>query len=171
MRLTNFTDYSLRVLIYLGFSGPGLVPIADIARAYQINKSHLTKVAHNLSQLGYIEAVRGRRGGLRLAKAPAEINLREVVQQTEDNFVLVECFANDLCKLTGACALARATQEALAAFFVVLGRFTLADLIRPDSAELARRLGLVHKPRGPPTPEGAPGRRPPRDGPATPRRR
>jgi Rrf2 family transcriptional regulator, nitric oxide-sensitive transcriptional repressor len=148
MRLTNFTDYSLRVLIYLGLHGSGLASIADIARAYQIKQNHLTKVVNNLTRLGYVESVRGRGGGLRLAKAPGEINLREIVQQTEDNFALVQCFANDICKLTGVCALARATNEALAAFFCVLERFTLADLVGSDSAKLAQRLGLAA--RGPP---------------------
>ena len=171
MRLTNFTDYSLRVLIYLGLHGPGLVSIADIARAYQIKQNHLTKVVHNLARLGYVDSVRGRSGGLRLAKSPADINLREIVRQTEDNFVLVECFASDLCKLTGVCALARATNEALAAFFCVLERFTLADLVGSDSAKLAQRLGIVPDSGPPPTPQGTLDRRRPREGTSTPRGR
>lgn len=156
MRLTNFTDYSLRVLIYLGLHGPGLVLIADIARAYQVKQNHLTKVVNKLARLGYIETVRGRRGGLRLCKAPLEINLRDVVVQTEDNFNLVECFASDVCKLTGKCALARATQEALAAFLAVLARYTLADLIGSNRADLTRRLELAQEPGRPRAPEGRP---------------
>ena len=146
MRLTRFTDYSLRTLIYLALHGDRLASIADIARAYRVSENHLTKVVHRLGQIGLIETVRGRQGGLRLARPAAEIGLGDVVRQTEESLAIVECFASATCPLTGACRLECALQEALAAFLAVLDRYTLHDLLAFGPTLLAARLGLPRLP-------------------------
>ena len=142
MRLTLFTDYSLRTLIYLGLRGEGLASIAEIARAYHIKQNHLTKVVHHLAQIGVVETVRGRQGGLRLARAPERIGLGDMVRQTEESFAVVECFSSRACLLTGACQLECVLHESLAAFLAVLDRYTLADLLGSGPATMAARLGL-----------------------------
>ena len=95
MRLTNYSDYALRSLIYLAVKPEPqtLANISDIARSYDISKSHLTKIIHQLGQLGYIDSVRGKNGGIRLARAPKDINLGVLIKQIEPDFALVECFA------------------------------------------------------------------------------
>ncbi|MGU3326651.1 Rrf2 family transcriptional regulator [Methylobacterium mesophilicum] len=143
MRLTRYTDYSLRVLIYVGLHEPRQSSIAQIARAYGISESHLTKVVHQLGRLGLIRTIRGRGGGLRLAKSPADIVVGAVVRQTEDDLALVECFAGNACAITASCRLRRALSEALVAFLAVLDRYTLADLIAGrEGVEIARLLDL-----------------------------
>jgi Rrf2 family nitric oxide-sensitive transcriptional repressor len=132
MRLTNYTDYSLRVLLYLALKKENeLSNIKEIADAYRISKNHLMKVIHELGKLGLIETIRGRNGGIRLAKHPAEINIGEVVAKTEDDFHIVECFRKDgnLCAITPACKLKHVLYEALQAFITVLKGYTLEDLI------------------------------------------
>ncbi len=134
MRLTQFTDYSLRVLIYLGLNHEGpLCTIRDVARHYNISENHLMKVVHGLSQLGYVDAVRGRGGGLKLARSPEQIMVGDVVRDIEKDTVLVECFDadNNACRITEACALRHALAEAQRAFFAVLDRYRLSDLLRP----------------------------------------
>jgi Rrf2 family nitric oxide-sensitive transcriptional repressor len=98
MRLTNYSDYALRSLIYLATKPDPylLANISDIANSYNISKSHLTKIIHQLGQLGYIDSVRGKNGGIRLARAPKDINLGVLIKQIEPDFALVECFATDL---------------------------------------------------------------------------
>lgn len=98
MRLTNYSDYALRSLIYLAVKPEPqtLANISDIARSYDISKSHLTKIIHQLGQLGYIDSVRGKNGGIRLARAPKDINLGVLIKQIEPDFALVECFATQL---------------------------------------------------------------------------
>jgi Rrf2 family nitric oxide-sensitive transcriptional repressor len=144
MRLTQFTDYSLRVLIYLGLNGDGrLCTIHDIAQHYRISENHLMKVVHGLSQLGYVDSVRGRGGGLRLARPPEQVSVGAVVRDIEKDAALVECFdpeANECC-ITEACALRHALAEASAAFFAVLDRYRLSDLLRPK-AKLLRLLQI-----------------------------
>ena len=132
MKLTRYTDYSLRVLLYLGAKGDRLSSIADIARAYAISQNHLMKVVNNLVQTGYVSSVRGRLGGIRLARDPAEINIGALVRQTEDGFKLVDC-AN--CIISPVCVLNGALDEAVDAFMAVLNRYSLADL-------LSKRAGL-----------------------------
>ena len=131
MRLTYHTDYALRVLLYLAaLPDTQRAHIQDIADAYAISSNHLMKIVHELGKLGYIETIRGHKGGMRLARNPADIRIGEVVRQTEEDFFLVECFdrEHNCCVITPICNLRTALQEALAAFLSVLDRYTLADL-------------------------------------------
>jgi Rrf2 family transcriptional regulator, nitric oxide-sensitive transcriptional repressor len=141
MRLTTFSDYSLRVLIYLAASPGRLATIDQIAAAYGVSANHLMKVVHQLGRLGYVETVRGKGGGMRLARAPAQIVVGEVVRATEDSFGLVECFGEGEsdCVIAGTCVLKSALTEALDAFLGVLDGYTLADLAAP-SRPLAQAL-------------------------------
>lgn len=131
MRLTRHSDNALRALIYLGIhADEGPARITDIARRMGMSEDHLAKVIARLAQLGHVETLRGREGGVRLARPATEIVIGEVVRGTEDNLNLVECFdpVNNQCPIAPACALAPALDEALSAFFAVLDRYTLADL-------------------------------------------
>ena len=138
MRLTTYSDYAFRVLIYLGGAPQSLATIADIAAAYGISENHLMKVVHHLSRLGYIETVRGKGGGMRLARAPAAINVGEVLRATEDGFALVDCMGegDSDCRIARACVLKGALREAVAAFLATLDRYTLDDLLRPPVAKV-----------------------------------
>ncbi len=130
MRLSTFSDYSLRVLMYLGAQPDRLATIAEIAAGHGISESHLMKVVYQLGRCGLIETVRGKRGGMRLALAPQNIALGDVIRQTESDFTLVECFgANAACRIHGACHLKAILDEALNALFLVLDGYTLADLL------------------------------------------
>jgi len=142
MRLTRYSDYALRVLMYMGVRGERLVTIDEIAGAYDISRNHLMKVVYHLGRQGYIHTVRGRKGGMALARQPAEINLGVLVRETENDLALVECFGPDnRCCLTPACVLRQALDEALKAFMAVLDRYTLADLITPRQ-ELRQLLAV-----------------------------
>ncbi len=142
MRLTGFTDYTLRTLMYLALQPDRQVTIADIAGAYNISVNHLMKVVHQLSVAGDIVTTRGRRGGLRLARPATEINIGTVVRRTEPDMALVACFESaDHCPIDCHCVLQGAMREALAAFLAVLDRYTLADLVAPGQA-LAELLGM-----------------------------
>ena len=167
MRLTNYSDYALRSLMYLAIKREPktLANISDIAESYHISKSHLTKIIHQLGQLGYIESVRGKNGGIRLARVPQDINLGVLIKQIEPDFALVECFAESLpnhskgvkqhglsialidetesslkfgCVISPVCQLKGVFFEALTAFITVLERYTLADII--NNEEELRRL-------------------------------
>ena len=131
MRLTQFTDYALRTLIYLGSYQDRLVAVAEVARAYRISYNHLVKVAGLLVDRGVVESARGRGGGLRLARPPREINVGWVVRQTESDFDLVECFdeGSDACPITPACILKSVLEDARDSFLASLDRYTLADLL------------------------------------------
>ena len=143
MRLTRYSDYALRTLMYVALHEPRQSSIAEIARAYGISENHLTKVVHQLGCLGLLHTTRGRGGGLRLAKLPGEIVVGAVVRQTEEDLALVECFSNNACAITAPCRLRRALSEALAAFLAVLDRYTLADLLGGSSGtEVAMLLGI-----------------------------
>jgi Rrf2 family nitric oxide-sensitive transcriptional repressor len=133
MRLTVYTDFSLRVLMFLALKGEGLATIAEIAKAYGISKNHLMKVAYQLGLAGYVETVRGKGGGLRLAQRPQDIVIGEVVRRTEPDMALVPCFAPDdaSCTILPCCALRGVLSEARDAFLSALDGHTLADLVRP----------------------------------------
>lgn len=144
MRLTLYTDYSLRVLLYLGIKGKErLSTIQEIADNYHISKNHLMKVTYDLGQLGLIETIRGRGGGIRLHIDPKDINIGQVVRQTEEDFHLVECFdeENNMCKLSPTCQLKFALREALHAYLEVLDKYTLADFLLSKD-EMYRLLGI-----------------------------
>lgn len=143
MRLTRYTDYSLRMLMYLAVQEPQQSSIAGIAAAYAISENHLTKVAHQLGQMGFIQTTRGRGGGLRLGRAPAAINIGDVVRQAEGDLALVECFAGGACVITVPCRLRHALSQALAAFLAVLDGYTLADLVADEAGPaIAGLLGI-----------------------------
>lgn len=147
MRLTTFTDYSLRVLIYLALEPGRRATIAEIAAAFGISRNHLMKVVHFLGRNRLLRNVRGRGGGMTLARPPAEINVGEVVRLSEAGSLPAECFDRDTntCLITPACQLRRALGEAVEGFYQVLGRYTLADLVSQPRA-LTRLLALPHRP-------------------------
>jgi Rrf2 family nitric oxide-sensitive transcriptional repressor len=126
MKLSLFTDYAMRVLLYLGAHPGRLCSIAEIAAAYGISRHHLMKVVNGLARRGHVETVRGRAGGVRLGRPPAEINVGAVIRQTEEGSALVECGE---CVIAPACGLTGALGEAMAAFFAVLDRYSLADVM------------------------------------------
>ncbi|WP_338473074.1 Rrf2 family transcriptional regulator [Niallia sp. XMNu-256] len=133
MRLTNYSDYALRVLIYLAVKNNNeLATIKEIADSYDISKNHLMKIIHDLGKLGFIETIRGRNGGIRLAIQPKDINIGEVVSKTEEDFHIVECFdkGKNYCIITPACKLKHVLHEALQAFIAVLKQYTLEDLVQ-----------------------------------------
>ncbi|MFB9861514.1 RrF2 family transcriptional regulator [Salinicoccus siamensis] len=130
MKLTLYTDYSLRALMYLGMNEGKKVQIDDIAGFYNISRNHLTKVIHHLAKLEYIRTVRGRGGGIMLNYGPEEINVGEVVRRTEDNFHMAECFSeNNECILTPVCGLRFVLNDALKAYLAELDKHTLRDII------------------------------------------
>ncbi len=133
MRLTRFSDNALRCLMYLGTFPRETTTVGEIASRMVMSEDHLLKVVKRLVQLGYVRSIRGRNGGLRLAKAPGEINLGAVVRATEANLAIVPCFDPDTstCPIAPSCVLAGALDKALVGFFAVLERYTLADLIKP----------------------------------------
>ncbi len=142
MRVTTYTDYTLRTLMYLALREPRQVTIAEIAEAYGVSQAHLMKVVHQLGVAGDITTTRGRHGGLRLARPPSDINIGAVVRRTEQDTSLVPCFEHpESCPIGSACVLRHALDEALAAFLAVLDRYTLADLVGPR-LRLAELLGL-----------------------------
>ena len=133
MRLTIFTDYTLRVLIYLGVHQheDRLTTISDVATAYGISENHLTKIVHHLAKQGYVETTRGKGGGMRLARAPEQVNLGDVVRGAEEDLAIVECFQKNstACPISPSCALAEILAQAMRAFFDKLDSHTLADLL------------------------------------------
>jgi Rrf2 family nitric oxide-sensitive transcriptional repressor len=144
MRLTAYTDYSLRVLIYLGLRNDRLSTISEISETYGISATHLMKIIHNLGKLGYIETVRGRGGGMRLAGSPEELNLGQMVRHMEPDFAVAECFEPDRradCVITPACRLQLILGKAVQAFLDVLDNHTLADLLQ-NRTRLASLLDI-----------------------------
>ena len=142
MRLTNFSDYSIRVLMYLASHPDRLVNIKEIAEAYGISKNHLMKIIYQLGKLGYIDTIRGRNGGLRLAMDPVEINLGGLVRKTEEDFNIVECFSDEhnTCPISPVCRLRGVLNKALYAFLNVLDGYTLEDITK-NKEVLAQFLG------------------------------
>jgi Rrf2 family nitric oxide-sensitive transcriptional repressor len=132
MRLTTMTDYSLRLIMYAGRHRDRLCTIAEIAHAHDISEAHLMKITHRLALGGWLETIRGKGGGLRLAREPNTVNLGELVRYIEPDFAIVECLGvGDTCMLTGNCRLTGVLVEALQAFMAKLDATTLADVIDP----------------------------------------
>lgn len=143
MQLTLYTDYSLRVLIYLSINQERTSTITEIANFYQISRNHLVKVVHNLSQKGYINSSRGKGGGLNLAHKPQDINVGVVVRDTEPNFHIVDCFNQSTgpCSVEPICALKGILGIALNEFLSVLDKYTISDMLKnPETGEAIVKL-------------------------------
>jgi Rrf2 family nitric oxide-sensitive transcriptional repressor len=136
MKLTAFTDYALRVLIYLAAQPGERATIAQIASSFSVSENHLTKVVHFLGKNGWLANVRGKGGGLELAMSPALIGLGQVVRHTEGAIVPAECFGEGggQCSIAGICRLSGVLGEAVTAFYAVLDRYTLADIVQNRQA-------------------------------------
>ncbi len=131
MRFNQSTDYALRVLTYLGIKGSELATITEIADAYQISRNHLMKVIYRLGQAGFIHTQRGKHGGLRLNRDPADISIGDVVRRMEERWDLVDCFNPGVstCPIQPACALQHILRRSLDAFLSVLDEYTVEDLL------------------------------------------
>ncbi|OHC68061.1 MAG: BadM/Rrf2 family transcriptional regulator [Rhodocyclales bacterium GWA2_65_20] len=136
MKLTTFSDYTLRVLMFLALNRDRLATIPEIAAAYGISENHLMKVVHQLARAGVVESVRGKGGGVRLAREPEAIRLGQIVRVSEGNAPIVECLSADAgaCRIAPACRLSAVLVRAFDALYATLDDYTLAD--------------LVHTPRG-----------------------
>lgn len=147
MKLTTFSDYTLRVLIYLAINPDRLVTIAEIAERHAISENHLMKVVHHLARGDLVESVRGKGGGIRLAAAPETIRIGRVVRESEGEMAIVECMdpQTNACKITSGCRLAKILVDAFAALYAHLDQFTLADLVQND-VKLRKLLTLTDKP-------------------------
>ncbi len=143
MQLTLYSDYSLRVLIYLGAHPGHRATISEIAQSYGISRNHLVKVVHNLANLGFIDTVRGRSGGMILALVPALINIGDVVRKTEPDFDIVECFneTTNTCPISPSCALIKVLKIARNRFIETLDEYTLADVVA-NASQLAVYLRI-----------------------------
>lgn len=141
MRLTTLTDYALRMLIHLAVKPEGRATIAEVARAYGISETHLMKVAHLLGQAGFVATLRGRGGGLALARPAAGITVGAVVRRMEPDMALVPCFADAPCAITPACRLATRIGAAREAFLGVLDATTIAEIAQPEGM-LRELLGM-----------------------------
>lgn len=140
MRLTSYTDYTLRTLMYLGMNRDRLVTIQDIAVLHDISKNHLMKVVHQLGLSGIVETVRGRNGGLKLKREPADINIGMVVANTETDFFMAECFdpSTNSCVYSPSCILKGVLSDATEAYLAVLNKVTLADLIAKKDGSVSQ---------------------------------
>lgn len=129
MQLTKFSDYALRVLMYAHAADDRLVTIEEMAGSYRISRAHLMKVVNALTREGFLKAVRGRSGGLKLARPAHDIRLGDVIRKTEPDFAIVECFSTgSQCVISGCCRLPNVMNEALSAFLGALDRHTLASI-------------------------------------------
>jgi Rrf2 family nitric oxide-sensitive transcriptional repressor len=130
LQLTQYSNFALRILQFLALRAPNIATVDEVARAHRVSKAHLVKVAYDLSQRGYIETVRGRNGGMRLARKAEDITVGEIIRWTEAPLELVECFnpETNTCPLQGHCHLSRGIQRALRAFLSVLDDLTIADI-------------------------------------------
>lgn len=144
MQLTRYTDYALRVLIYLGVERSHAVTIQEIATTYGISRNHLMKIVHQLSKEGIIATAPGKGGGMRLALMPEKIRIGDVVRRMESNMNIVECFVpnESQCPILPVCRLKGVLQEARDAFLAVLDRYTLADLLS-NRDHLSGLLGIM----------------------------
>ena len=143
MRLTLYTDYALRVLMFAGVKGDSLSTIGEIVERFDISRGHLIKVVHRLGQKGYLETLRGKNGGMRLALKPNQVNVGAVVRDMEEELAVLGCLEGDteFCRIQECCVLRGALSDATNAFLATLDRYTLEDLLRPRAA-LARLLAI-----------------------------
>lgn len=147
MRLTTMTDYALRLLMHVGQHRDRLCTIAEVAQVYGISEAHLMKITHQLGLAGWLETVRGKGGGMRLAREPAQINLGQLVRSVEPDFMLVECMARgSACTLTDRCRLTGVFGRALEAFMQQLDGHTLADVLPPPPQTRGARSSVIALP-------------------------
>lgn len=148
MKLTSYSNYAMRSLQLAALKAPDLVRIDDVARIHNLSRPHIMKIVHQLGKAGYLETVRGRGGGFRLARAAEEIVVGEVIRLTEGPLDVVECFNPDknTCPLMGVCVLSRKMQEATEAFMAVLDDLTVAD-IASNKGQLMERIAPLEIPR------------------------
>ena len=148
MKLTSYSNYAMRSLQLAALKAPDLVRIDDVARIHNLSRPHIMKIVHQLGKAGYLETVRGRGGGFRLARPAEEIVVGEVIRITEGPLDVVECFNPDknTCPLMGICILSRKMQEATAAFMAVLDDLTVAD-IASNKGQLMERIAPLEMPR------------------------
>ncbi|HEX3132874.1 MAG TPA: Rrf2 family transcriptional regulator [Planctomycetota bacterium] len=149
MKLSLFSDYALRTLMYAALKNK-LFQLDEVTAAYRISRNHLAKVVHQLGVLGYLDTQRGRGGGIRLARAAEDIRIGKLVRETESQAALVECFdaATNTCPINGACRLKGLLAEAMAAFYASLDRYTVRDLVSgPHRARMTRTLFEEAPPR------------------------
>lgn len=146
MRLTLHSDYALRVLMYVGLKREGLSTIPEIVDHFDISRGHVMKVVHHLGQLGYLETIRGKHGGIRLARQPAQIKVGAVIREMEEELGVLGCLQNNdgYCRIENCCVLRSALRDATSAFLATLDRYTLADLTKPKA--LSRLLALDEAP-------------------------
>ncbi len=144
MRLTLHTDYALRVLMFAGVGGGELSTIGEIVDHFDISKGHVMKVVHALGQKGYLETIRGKNGGIRLARTPAQISVGAVVRDMEEELGVLGCLQGEqnFCRIENCCVLRGALRDATNAFLAVLDQFTIEDLVKPRRP-LARLLGIA----------------------------
>lgn len=135
MRLTIMTDYAMRLLMHVGNHPERLCTISEIAQAHAVSEPHLMKVTHRLAQAGWLQTIRGKNGGMRLAKPPGDIRLGDIVRCTENEMALVECMGpSSQCALNGRCRLTGIMQQALTAFLTHLDSYTLEDILPATDA-------------------------------------
>lgn len=154
MRLAEYTDYTLRVLMYCAAHPDRLVTISELAERHAVSKNHLMKIVNDLARQGVLETTRGRGGGLRLLMKPADIRVGDVVRSAETDFRLVECFdrSTNVCSLTPSCRLKGVFDAALKAYFKALDAATLADIsgpsppLRPSATRLSRGVSPMAAP-------------------------
>ena len=145
MRLTQFTDFSLRVLIYLALHPKERITIDQLTNAYDVSRHHIRSVVHHLAKLGYLESTQGKGGGLALALKPTQITIREIVGNTEKDFYIVECFnpAGSSCPIEPLCILKQALSEASKSFLQTLEDYTIEDLIKNKKTQLSALLEIT----------------------------
>ena len=156
MRLTQHSNYAMRLLMYCALKPDETVRLAEIAESYDISGHHLNKIAQRLVHIGAINAIRGRNGGIRLAKDPKDLNVGEIIRQTEENMLIVECFSKETntCPLISECKFRTLLMDALDAFLKVLDAYTLEDMVaHPDCLrpllgmnEQVNTLSSIHRP-------------------------
>ena len=143
MQLNKYTDYSLRTLIYLGTFQDKLFTTDELSIGFSISRNHLVKIVHRLSQLGYIETVPGRNGGIKLAQTPSQINIADVIIKMESGFKIAECFElENHCNITPICELKGILKEGLNSFIKSIEKYTLADVL-PQKTQLKKYMKQI----------------------------